>query len=731
MIKTAALATSFILFFLFYWWGTAGDFFLPFSVFFPQFHFIFVVVLTATIILGRDCALFIPIFEFLEMHRYKIFPLFGLLTAILINIFVFDNIPHVQDGIHYKHIAEVFSHGQIAHVMPNHYEFFIYPFFMVDGSHYFSIFLPGFPIFLTPFALFGLTFLANPLLTAINILLVGFFAQYLFGFRSSTISMLLFVISPFMMTMSGTWMPHPFTALLTLIAAFSVIKFASQGGFHLPIVAGSAMGWMIFTRPQNALFLAVLFLVFLTLEIKGRDFVRTIALFSGPIVLGIIILLSYNHAFTGSPLTFIQDIYFDTSEPVDDCHRIGLATGCLHCNGESLPRGGMTWQHGVTVTKERIIPLVMETFPHPLFFAFLILSLTVTMNNFSESRKKLFLVALFLAPVCGYFLFYFNGNVFGPRYLYEGTVFLIILTASGIDILLRRLEERKLRFGSRILVSFIVCSLLFEIAVVVPRMVSVYKHGFWGVGPLLKDLVVEGDFGKSVFFVSIVDEMSYGNGLVAMDLSNFEDNERIFVRDLGDESNSKYMHYMKGWDFYRVRYVPWKDQSVHPKRIEPVLLEETVHVEMEDKFLPYSRGDGNPDYCNVYPVQEHVQEYLGFPKIEHRRLSSMQSLYCRFVNEDQSYTFGQYFPKSGVYTSTLAAVSGPDFGDLDIFVDDGLVASIALNDRNDTSLTEFVFEIDVSQGLHTFRIGPNQESFPNRNYFMIDFIRFEKTGDGN
>jgi len=731
VIRIIIVVTSLLLFLLFFWWGTQSNPLQLFCLFFPQFHLILSTTLIAIIILARDRTSFTSIFEFLENHKYKIFPLLGLLIAVLLNIFVFDNIPHVQDGIHYKHMAEVFAHGNIAHAMPAHYEFFLYPFFMVDGSQYFSLFMPGFPIFLTPFALFGLTFLANPILTALNILLIGIFAQYLFGTRSSMISMLLFVTSPFMMTMSGTWMPHPFTAMLTLIAALSVIKSATQGGFHLPIVAGSAIGWMVFTRPQNALFLAVLFFAFITLEIKGRDLVRTMALFSGPIVLGIVILLTYNHAFTGSPLTFIQDIYFDTSEPVDDCHRIGLATGCLHCNGESLPDGGMTWKHGVTVTKERIIPLVMETFPHPLFFAFVILSLTVTMNDTSESRKSLFLISLFLAPVCGYFLFYFNGNVFGPRYFYEGVIFLIIAAASGIDILLRYFEKRKSKCGSLIVISFLVGSFLFGVSRTVPKMVSIYDHCFWGVGPLLRDLVDEEGFNKSVFFVSIVDETSYGNCLVAMNLWDFEGSKNVFVRDLGDESNSKYMHYMEGWDFYRVKYVPWKDQSVHPIKIEPTLSEEIVHVEMEDKFLPYSIRDENPDYCNVYPVKEHVISYLGFPKIEHRRLSRKQSLYCRFINEDQSYTFGQYFSMSGVYTSTLAAVSGPEFGDLDIFVDDGLVASIALNNRFDTSLSEFVFEIDVSQGLHTFRVAPSPNSLPEGDHFMIDFVRFEKTGDVN
>lgn len=731
MIKTVVVATSLLLFVLFFWWSTGGNFFLLFSLFFPQYHLIVGTTLVAIFILDRDRAHFSSISKFIEIHKFKIFPTSGLLIAILLNVFVFDNVPHVQDGIHYKHMAEVFAHGHIAHVMPVHYEFFGYPFFMVNGNDYFSLFMPGFSIFLIPFALFGLTFLANPILTSFNILLVGLFAQYLFNDRCSTFSMFLFLFSPFMMTMGGTWMPHPLTAMLTIVAAFSVIKFADHGGFHLPIVAGSAIGWMVFTRPQNALFLAVFFVMISAIEIRGRDFVKTMALFSGPIVLGIVILLTYNHVFTGSPFTFIQDIYFDTTEPVEHCHRIGLATGCLHCNGESLPDGGMTWQYGVTVTKERIIPLVTETFPHPLFFMFVIFALTATMNNASESRKMLFLVALFLAPVFGYFLFYFNGNVFGPRYLYEGTVFLIIAAASGIDILLRRWSGKKSRCGFLVIVSFLVGSVLFSTTQTVPKMLSVYHHGFWGVGPLLRELIKDKEFQNTVFFVSIRDEMSYGNGLVAMDLSNFEGNKIIFVRDLGDESNSKYMHYMEGWNFYRVRYVPLIDESVHPIKVEPVLPEDVVHVELEDKFPPYLVKEGNPDYCNVYPVRDHILPHLGFPKMEHLMFSGKQSLYCRFVGEKQSYTFGQYFQKGGVYRSTLAAVSGRVFGDLDVFVDEELVVSIELGDPSTTTLSAFNFEIDVSEGLHTFRIAPNANWPPERNYFMIDYIRFERLRDAN
>jgi hypothetical protein len=731
VIKTTVVIATLFLFLLIFCLGTNENPFLPFFVFFPQFHLIAFTAFLAILVLGRDYVLFTRLAQFLENHRYKILPLFGLLTTIIINIFVFDNIPHVQDGIHYKYMAEVFAHGELTHIMPNHYEFFGYTFFMVDGSRHFSLFMPGFPLFLTPFALIGMTLLANPLLTAVNIVLIGRIAQYLFGARCSTYSMFLFLCSPFMMTVGGTWLAHPFAAMLTLIAVFSLIQFWDKKTIYLPIIAGSAIGWLVLTRPQNALFLSILIFVVGMFNLKRFHFIRTTVCFSAPIVIGIIILFSYNHTLTGNPLTFVQDVYFGISEPVNDCHTIGLDSGCPHCNGESLPPGGMTWGHGINVTQERIVLLVMETFPHPLFFWFIILSLMLTLNSPSESQKKILLVALFLTPVIGYFLFYFHGNVYGPRYLYEGTVFLVVLAASGIDIVFRTLANRSSRIGIAIVVSFILGGLLFEASQTIPRAVSVYKHGFWGVDDRLKKMIQDGEFDNSVFFVSITNENSYGSGLVAMNLWDFEGNDNIFVKDLGDESNSKYMHYMQDREHYRIRYVSWNDQPVHPIQIHPVLPESIVHVEMEDKGLPYLRNDGNPDYCNVYPVRKDIYSYLGFEEMKYIDLSRRRALYCRFVNEQQSYSFGQYFSKSGVYVSTMAAVSGTRFGDLDVFMDDVLVGSFVLENRGFYSRNEYLWEIEVSQGLHTFQIRPSSDSLPERDYFMIDFIRFEESGHGN
>jgi hypothetical protein len=331
--------------------------------------------------------------------------------------------------------------------------------------------------------------------------------------------------------------------------------------------------------------------------------------------------------------------------------------------------------------------------------------------------------------VAGYFLFYFNGNVFGPRYLYEGAIFFPILAGSGIDLLYGWSNERNSRIVSICVTSFLIAGFLYEVSQTLPSAYVFYRNGFWGVDERLKELAESREFSDSVIFVSAVDVRSYGSGLVAMNLWDFETSKTIFVRDLGDESNSTYMHHMKGREFYRVRYSPFGTHKVQPKRTAPVLSEHVIHVEMEDKFLPYLTEYGNPDYCNIYPVQDHVYPYLGFNKITGVTLSRMGALFCRFTDADQRFTFGQYFPTSGRFAATMGVVSGSEFGDLEVTMEDGLVVSIELERHHRSSLNEVRFEIQVSEGLHTFQIAPGPGSLPERNTFMIDFIRFVRVRD--
>ena len=146
MTKFYSIVISLSFLFLFFVWGTAGNFLLPFYIFFPQYHIILGAVLIFFLILGNELTITQTIFSKLVAYRYHILPFAGLSIALLINFLAFDNIPHVQDGIHYKYMAETFANGTLSQDMPVHYEFFEYVFFMVDGTRHFSLFMPGFSL---------------------------------------------------------------------------------------------------------------------------------------------------------------------------------------------------------------------------------------------------------------------------------------------------------------------------------------------------------------------------------------------------------------------------------------------------------------------------------------------------------------------------------------------------------------------------------------------------------
>ncbi len=728
MQNVSILALSILLALLFFVWGVTGNPLQLFSWSFPRLHFFICTCLLSLFILRKE-HFKIQSIKILDNSRYLFLPLAGFLIAVSINVFVFESVPHVQDEIHYKYMAETYATGAIFQEMPFHYEFFNYVFFLVDGERHFSLFMPGFPLFLVPFAFLGVTFLANPILTAVNVFLVGRLADYLFGKATSTASMSLFLLSPFMMTMGGTWMPHPFTAMLTLVVVFTFLKSRVSDRSFFPFVSGFALGWLLLSRPQNACILVLTLFLFYLLDTKQHWGIGKVTWFLAPLSCAVLLLAAYNTFFTGDPLTFVQDLYFDMTEPVNGCHSIGLKKGCQHCNGELLPVGGMTWQYGVEVTRQRLRPLVAETFPHPLMFVFLIVSLMLTAGSRRENQKKIFLVMLFLAPVLGYFLFYFNGNVYGPRYLYEGTTFLVILVASGIVGLFDRFIERKATISVFVLIAFLVGSVVYQLRFATLDGLRFYQRDFWGVGSILKAKAKESGISNSVIFVATRHAEGYGSGLVAMNLGRFEESSNIFVRDLGEASNSKYMHYMSGRSYYKTQYVPGME-DLSFTGIEPRYRVGFIHVEFEDKFLPYSLPSSQPDYCNTYPVRDDIYRYLEFSKMPEILFSRRQSLYCRFTEEEQAYSFGQYFQEDGTYDSTMVAVSGPVFGDFDVFFGGRIVGSFESLDREKNTLKTVRFRVIVSEGLHTFRIVPRVGSLAKRNYVMLDFIQFKLVEEG-
>ncbi|HOW51141.1 MAG TPA: hypothetical protein PLV42_03735 [bacterium] len=707
---------------LFFIWATGGKFWTPLAIHFPAFHLL-LAALTALALVPSIRRAGAALWGRLENVRYLFFPLCAFCGALLVDLLIFQGLPHIQDSIHYRIMADQLAHGRLDLPMVPYYEFFRYLYLVPDGEKIYSLFLPGYSLFLLPFTMLGIPFIANPILTAVNILVLGRIADDLFGPRVSAAAMTLAILSSFLMVMGGTGMAHPFCALMTLLTVFFFIRSRAETSKRRSLIfaaaAGSSLGWILFIRPQNATLLALPLALTALAEIRrSGTFLRGIAL-TLAFLPWLLLLLAYNFNYTHDLFSLRQDSYFNYSEPNDDCFGLGLGRGCPNADWMVLPDEGLTLTHAAVVTYHRLSLLIVNTFGHPLLFLLIPLAFFLRRGG----RRELFIAAPFLATVGGYYFYYFDGNVFGPRYYYETTFFLMILAALGLVRLSEHIaaSSRSRLYGAA-LGGFMAASYIFYAAVVLPPILSTYALDYWGVSRSLSQTAQRMNIHNAVIFVD--NEELIGSGFAVMRHDDWDKNDIIFVRDLGIRSNSALLHYYrtKGRTFYRARYDSLQTH-LRPPTITPLadaeLPADYIVAEMEDKRYPLR---GEPDYCNEYPNRPDLSRYVSFPPPDKLGIGfSKKAFFCRFRHTDEYYTFGQNILVAGRYTIEFVGVTGPEMGRFRVFIDETPVGTIDFTGARYEKVSRQV-TADLTAGFRFIRLEPEDRT--RDTYFLIDFVEF-------
>ncbi len=716
-MKILKVFLSLLLFFIFFVWGTNLNPLMPLKIHFPFYHatFFVIFILITLFLFKRNIETGkITGFDKLLKFRYLIFPLSGFVHALLISIFVFQGIPHIQDSINYLVMAQNFAAGQFYHNMHPHYEFFRMLYLIPDGESVKSLFMPGYSIFLTPFVLLKIPFLANPLLTAFNIYISGRIAEDLFDDATSFFTMLFLLISSFILIMGGTFMAHPFCAAMTLLVVYSFIFSLKGKSLFYPAICGVSMGFLVLTRPQNALFLTIPLALIVLYNFRNKtvlfNSLKALAFF-----LPFLLLLFYiNYSYTGNILIFKQDIYFNYSEPRDFCHRFGIGSGCPNSNWENLPVEGLTWEHAFFITFKRISPLIMNLLLHPLMFLFYIAAF-IAVKKKEHLNRLAFLTAIFLFSAGGYFFFYFDGNVFGPRYYYETSFFIVICIAYGFISVFR---QKHLIFRS-FAFSLLVASFILQTFIVYPKLVAAYSLGFWCVDAKLKETVKDAGITNAVVFVS--PQEMYGSGFILMDHTDYDSNDIIYVRDLGFTQNQRLFPHYSGRKFYMAKFEKG-DRNTNPPEITeitPFTDPGTMRIQIEYKKYPLT---GVPDYCNIFPERDYLDQYISVTLPYHAIAKGMELFFCRFKSKEQYYDFGQYFYISGNYEVTVSGITG-ETGIFDIYIDDNFVHTVDFSVIPETKMGYFSFETGIKEGFRNIKIQP-KEIRGEYEYFFLDYVDF-------
>ncbi len=148
----------------------------------------------------------------------------SLIIGISVSWGVFDAVPHLEDEHANLFQAKVFASGNITRPTPDYpYSFFI-PFVIDMDGHQFSKYTPGYALFLALGVLIKIPWIMNPIFAALGIFAVFLLARELFDEKTGLLAVVLGVISPLYMVLSGTFISHPLSITLLTFFAWAFIR---------------------------------------------------------------------------------------------------------------------------------------------------------------------------------------------------------------------------------------------------------------------------------------------------------------------------------------------------------------------------------------------------------------------------------------------------------------------------------------------------------------------------
>jgi hypothetical protein len=248
---------------------------------------------------------------------------------------------------------------------------------------------------------------AGPLVGTATLLFFVFFTFRLTDSRTTAAiaGVSLFGTSFFLLN-SASFFSHTLAALLGLLTAYMALKFLETEQAYFASFAGAFLGCLFLTRPYTALLIALPLAAFAALaRIEMISKVKGATAGLVGVIPFLLIHAIYNELTTGSSAV----TPFEWYSPED---RLGFVHG--HTPRKAL---GIAWR---SVDE-------LAGWANPLL---LLAALACFLrNSFTgrHDRRTLCFLAIFVTTLAGYMLYGPDpGNRYGPRYIFEGYVFLLL-----------------------------------------------------------------------------------------------------------------------------------------------------------------------------------------------------------------------------------------------------------------------------------------------------------------
>lgn len=338
------------------------------------------------------------------------------LFLLFVNLYFLEGIPHVPDDTAYLFMSRMFASGHIILPIPyspEHFNFF--PGILSVEQGYWLFQYPfGHPILLSFGSLFGFPNIIPPLVATLSVLLMIKIYSLIYKTKNILFLLPLPLISPFFISNSASFMSHTTAAFYLLLATYSFILYVFKKRVIYCLITGLSMGLLFNTRPLTSMLFILFFgIYFLHSSFRKKSY-KSIFLYFYGLFIFFLAWTSYNSITSGHIITSqyynVNHGFLDITKPLSE---------------EINSR--------ITNTAILFKNLTPSLFNWPITITYIFIFLPFL---FKKQRKLdlLFLCFILFIPVS---YFFYNGTfiMYGPRFWYETTPFIFLLTARGFQIL--------------------------------------------------------------------------------------------------------------------------------------------------------------------------------------------------------------------------------------------------------------------------------------------------------
>jgi hypothetical protein len=651
----------------------------------------------------------------------------GMWMAARMTFQAFGAVPQIQDEISYDLIARRMSIGHPVPSSPPAPEFFRMRFLVDDGRNY-PLFQPGWPLLIAAFYKLGKPGLAPAFAVASLIVGASRLAERLYGRLTSLLAGTLLVACGFLMVVGGAFFAHAWAAALFVLALERLIAAMTEEdpkkARNAAVVGGLFGAWLVFTRLPTALGFAITAAV----AVVGYAFEgylprprllerarRPLLAFGLAFMLGPLAQAGWNTATTGHATMLPQDRYFDQTEPIKNCHRLGFGKG-IGCPREHPPEvrpEGYTLERAFVVNGIRWSVFRTDTWgtAWPIALAGLVL-----VRRRLRAREAV-LIAGSTAPVVLYLGFYYHANQHGARLWTDVLGPLAVAVAAGALGPFERdadrcgaagadPPERKSHLAHRLLGAV---SLMLLVLVVHDELTRDIPERIVNIGKnrqaerVSKALDAANVHDAVVYVANCIEpdraDIVYGWASV-LNAPDPDKGDRIFVRDFGPEHDRQLASLYPNRKHVRV------DCNGGFLSSEPdVPRPELVVTELEAKFPPDERaGCYAAIKGNLYASNRMVLE-------------------VRATEAKAWARFRQYVYADGAYDLRVVAYRRPDGGKF-TFAVDGKELGVIDSAGGPEFFTATLGNVPLTRGVHTLEFRSLEG--PGARYFVLDRLELAR-----